>query len=197
MRDSLVYYRSFLESTEFMTDEEYGRFTRAILNYGLNDTASDFKGVEKSLFALIKPILDAGKKHYEDGKRGGRPKKTTDEKKGGFENEKRGVNEENKGGCFGGCSDKKTNKNNNKNSNKNSNNHDDVKYTDVKQKIQDVLNEGQELQPYYLKYIDKWIADYGEDFVSETVDRLDDKSRSMTGLMLTVIQRAKQEGLNE
>lgn len=192
MRDSLVYYRSFLESTEFMTDEEYGRFTRAILNYGLNDTASDFKGIEKSLFALIKPILDAGKKHYEDGKKGGAPKGNQNARK-----KQGGLNEENKGGCFEGCSDKTTNKNSNKTSNKTSNNHDDVKYTDVKQKIQDVLNEGQELQPYYLKYIDKWIADYGEDFVSETVDRLDDKSRSMTGLMLTVIQRAKQEGLNE
>lgn len=195
MRDSLVYYRSFLESTEFMTDEEYGRFTRAILNYGLNDTASDFKGIEKSLFALIKPQIDANNERYINAKKGGAPRGNQNARKNKNNQKQPEVDLETTIGCTENnqrLNQKQPNVNDTVNVTATDNDHDDVK-----QKIQDVLNEGQELQPYYLKYIDKWIADYGEDFVSETVDRLDDKSRSMTGLMLTVIQRAKQEGLNE
>ncbi|UKI42077.1 MAG: hypothetical protein L6V95_03540 [Candidatus Melainabacteria bacterium] len=62
-----------------------------ILNFALNDEEIETKyEICSQLFTLIKPQLSANNKRYEDGKKGGRPKKI---KTGGFSEKKPNVNE--------------------------------------------------------------------------------------------------------
>lgn len=73
-KNSFVFYGSFAEAMEELTDEEYGKMCRIINNYALNDIEPEgLKGTFKMLFTLIKPQLDANKKRYECGAKGGRP----------------------------------------------------------------------------------------------------------------------------
>lgn len=71
-------------------------------------------GIAKNLFTLIKPQILANNKRYEDGKKGGRPKKKTS---GFFKSETSGFEKQKPVGC----KNKKTNVNDNVNENVNVN----------------------------------------------------------------------------
>ena len=96
MKESFVFYQSFAEAMEELTDEQCGKVSRIIYNYALYGIEPEnISGIEKIVFSLVKPQIDANNKRYIDGKKGGRPltKKTS-----GFENKKPVVlkNDENK-----------------------------------------------------------------------------------------------------
>lgn len=96
MKESFVFYQSFAEAMEELTDEQCGKVSRIIYNYALyGNEPENISGIEKIVFSLIKPQIDANNKRYLDGKKGGRPKT---KKTSGFENKKPVVlkNEENK-----------------------------------------------------------------------------------------------------
>lgn len=78
MRDSIVFYRSFLEATEDLPAEDFKRCVMAILKYGLDGETPTTSGIEKTIFIMAKPQIDVNNKRYENGKKGGRPK--TEEK---------------------------------------------------------------------------------------------------------------------
>lgn len=78
MRDSIVFYRSFLEATEDLPAEDFKRCVMAILKYGLDGEIPTTSGIEKTIFIMAKPQIDVNNKRYENGKKGGRPK--TEEK---------------------------------------------------------------------------------------------------------------------
>ncbi|WP_288958978.1 DUF6291 domain-containing protein [uncultured Treponema sp.] len=83
MTDSFVFYRSFDEACAELTDEQYGKIMRIINNYALNGTIPDnLSGIEKIIFTLIKPQIDANNQRKTNGCKGGAPsnnnaKKTT------------------------------------------------------------------------------------------------------------------------
>lgn len=73
MRDSVVFYRSFLEAINELEPEDQVKAFRAILEYGLNGEEPECKGPAKSVFIMARPQIDANTKKYENGRRGGRP----------------------------------------------------------------------------------------------------------------------------
>ena len=74
MRDSFIFYRSFLEGIEELPDKDKLKVLLAIARYALNDQDAKLTGLSKMAYTLIKPQLDANKERYENGKKGGRPK---------------------------------------------------------------------------------------------------------------------------
>ena len=72
-RDSFVFYRSFFEAVSELKPKEQTEVILAICEYALNGTERQLSGVQKAVFILIKPNLDANQKKYENGKKGGRP----------------------------------------------------------------------------------------------------------------------------
>lgn len=88
MRDSFIFYRSFFEAISELPDEQKGRIFSAICDYTLNENPHELTGVDKCVFTLIKPQLDANNKKYKNGlkgashgAKGGRPKKQKTPKK--------------------------------------------------------------------------------------------------------------------
>lgn len=75
MRDSVVFYRSFYEALKDLPPEQFKESVKAIMEYGLNGKAPETTGIEKTIFLLTKPQIDANNKRYENGTKGGR--KTT------------------------------------------------------------------------------------------------------------------------
>ena len=83
MKDSFVFYRSFLRGIEKLTDDEQLKAYRAICKYALLGEVEELNGAASIVFEMAKPQIDANNKRYENGKKGGkfgklggRPKKT-------------------------------------------------------------------------------------------------------------------------
>ena len=80
MRDSFIFYRSFFEAAQPLSVEQKAQMFDAICNYSLNQKQADINDpIVKAMFVLIKPQLDANNKRYENGKKGGRRKPTTNQ----------------------------------------------------------------------------------------------------------------------
>ncbi len=77
MRDSIVFYRSFLEAIEELPAKDFKNCVLAILRYGLDDQIPTAKGIEKTVYLMAKPQIDKNNQRYENGKTGGRPKNQT------------------------------------------------------------------------------------------------------------------------
>ncbi len=72
MRDSLIFYRSFMESFAELPDEERLKMYDAIFKYGLDGEDPKLSGTLAALFRLVKPQLDANERRYQNGLKGGR-----------------------------------------------------------------------------------------------------------------------------
>lgn len=128
-RDSFIFYKSFYEAIAEADAKIQNEVFNAICKKALYEEDTKLTGVSKMLYTLIKPQLEANTKRYEDGKKGGRPKKETTgltkEKTSGFENKKPNKNE---------------NVNVNDNENVNNNNNIDDSCVDGLQEIIDFYN---------------------------------------------------------
>ena len=85
MRDAFVFYRSFAKVFRNLSNNEQKvNFINIVLDYALDDKAPESDGLLETMFELIKPQIDANNRRYDNGKKGGRPKKedemTMDEK---------------------------------------------------------------------------------------------------------------------
>lgn len=81
-RDSFLFYRSFYEAIKDLPRDIQGEVYTAIMEYGLNGiTTENLKPVARSIFTLIKPVLDFGNKQYSNGLKGGRPRKEETQQK--------------------------------------------------------------------------------------------------------------------
>lgn len=58
-----------------MDDESALKVYKAVIDYGLDGVEPTDGGIVKAMFELVKPQIDANNKRYENGKKGGRPKK--------------------------------------------------------------------------------------------------------------------------
>lgn len=75
MRDSFVFYRSFYEAIRELPRDIQGEIYTAIMEYGLYGNETDnLKPIARSIFMLVKPLMDANYSRYENGCKGGRPK---------------------------------------------------------------------------------------------------------------------------
>ena len=72
-RESFIFYRSFYEATRDLPEDSFRRVMISVMMYGIDGIDSDLEGMERCLFTLMKPQLDANIKRYVDGKKGGRP----------------------------------------------------------------------------------------------------------------------------
>ena len=72
MRDSLIFYRSFMESFAELPDKERLQMYDAVIKYGLDGEAPELSGLCAALFKLVKPQLDANERRYLNGLKGGR-----------------------------------------------------------------------------------------------------------------------------
>lgn len=83
-RDSFIFYRSYYEAMSGLKDKDKLQLFNAISELSLNENNIKLTGICKNIFTVIKPQILANSERYENGKKGGRPKKETT----GFEKEK-------------------------------------------------------------------------------------------------------------
>ena len=83
MANGVLFFPSFYEAIEDLPDAERLGAYDAIIRYGLYGELSDMSPVVKSLFALMKPVIDSSQRRYhaakENGIKGGRPPKNQTE----------------------------------------------------------------------------------------------------------------------
>lgn len=84
-KDSFIFYRSFYEAIKSLKEKDRVKIYDAICEKALNDNDIALTGISNSMFTLIKPQIEANYQKYENGKKGGRPKKNQNETIG-FEN---------------------------------------------------------------------------------------------------------------
>ena len=63
-RDSFIFYRSFFEATNPLTNEQKWELFNAICEYSLNQNETKMEPMVNAFFTLIKPQLDANNKKY-------------------------------------------------------------------------------------------------------------------------------------
>ena len=71
MRDSFVFYRSFLDGLNAIPKKDRLACYEAIVNYALNDKDESGEGVAAGVLNLVKPIIDANSRKAEAGRKGG------------------------------------------------------------------------------------------------------------------------------
>ena len=77
MRNSFIFYRSFYEAIKDLPRDIQGEIYTAIMEYSLYGNETDnLKPIARSVFTLIKPQIDINNKRFENGSKGGRPKKS-------------------------------------------------------------------------------------------------------------------------
>lgn len=69
-RDSFIFYRSYAEALEGLPDKNKLAIINAIISKSLNFEEPKLEGIEKNLFALIRPQIEANNKKYINGCRG-------------------------------------------------------------------------------------------------------------------------------
>jgi len=69
MRDSFIFYRSFYEAIKDLPPENKAKCYDAIFEFGFNHNLIELEGIDKAIFTLIKPQLEANYKRYENGKK--------------------------------------------------------------------------------------------------------------------------------
>jgi len=142
MRESFIFYRSFFDAISKLDDKKRLKMYDLIANFALNEEEIETKyEICEQLFCLIKPQLLANNKRFEDGKKGGRPKKI---KTTGFEN-------------------KKPNNNVNVNVNENVNNNENENVNDLvfcKDNFEKIKNK--KIDPYASSLIDECFSIYKE-----------------------------------
>lgn len=81
-RDSFIFYRSFKNAVCALPESMRLQMIMAILDYALDGKEPPPDGVERAIFELIRPQLEANNKRYENGKKGGAPKGNKNAAKG-------------------------------------------------------------------------------------------------------------------
>ena len=88
MRGGFIFYKSFYESIKELDPKDQVQIYNAIFEYEFYKNEPELTGICKSIFTLILPQLEANDKRYENGKKGGRPKKQEETKSKPKENQK-------------------------------------------------------------------------------------------------------------
>lgn len=73
--NSFVFYGSFYEAISVLPTENQAHIYDAIFKFAFENIEVELEGVELAVFLLIKPQLIANRARYENGCKGGRPRK--------------------------------------------------------------------------------------------------------------------------
>lgn len=73
--NSFVFYGSFYEAISVLPLENQARIYDAIFKFAFENIETDLQGVDLAVFLLVKPQLLANRARYENGCKGGRPRK--------------------------------------------------------------------------------------------------------------------------
>ena len=73
-RDSMVVYRSFVDAIRDLPPDQFKACAMAIFDYGLDGNEPEGSGIDRTVFCMAKPQIDANNRKYENGCKGGRPK---------------------------------------------------------------------------------------------------------------------------
>lgn len=73
-RDAFIFYRSFKESMNELSDADKLIMYEAISDYSLDMKEPELTGFPKALFSIIRPIIDANIQRWKNGCKGGAPK---------------------------------------------------------------------------------------------------------------------------
>ena len=87
MVSSLTEYISYFEAGEDMTDAEYGQYMRAIHNFAYKDIEPDYSTLSPLVKAALRTVIASVRKNKEDrenGAKGGRPNRVSENTKGGL-----------------------------------------------------------------------------------------------------------------
>lgn len=88
MRDSFVFYRSFYEAMEGLSDAEKGQCFEVLANYAINgEEPRNMTPVVRLFFIMARPQIDKNNQRFENGKNGGRGKNQTETKNKPNENQ--------------------------------------------------------------------------------------------------------------
>lgn len=80
-REAFIFYASFFNATKNLSDKDFGKVFKVVIDYALNGTIpTGLDGVTLMCYELMKPQIDANNMKYLRGKKGGRP---TDKKTNG------------------------------------------------------------------------------------------------------------------
>lgn len=78
MIDGFIFHKSYWESINELPDESKCNIIQCMCEYAFNENEVELKGIDKSIWTLMKPTLDSSIKKYkssvENGKKGGRPR---------------------------------------------------------------------------------------------------------------------------
>lgn len=77
MRDSFKFRKEYMDALAELLPEVRAKMMDAIVAYAFRGAEPSFGGLERTVFLLIKGMIDADEKNETNGKRGGRPKKET------------------------------------------------------------------------------------------------------------------------
>ena len=69
-----MFYRSFVDAIRDLPGDQFKACALAILDYGLDGIEPEGIGIEKTVFCMARPQIDANNRRYENGSKGGRPK---------------------------------------------------------------------------------------------------------------------------
>lgn len=71
IKNSFIFYRSFFEAIEEISDAEKLEVFMAICQFSLNFDEPKLSGISKAIFTLIKPQLSANQSRWDNGCKGG------------------------------------------------------------------------------------------------------------------------------
>lgn len=84
-KDSFVFYKSFFEAIQNIPKENQLEVYEALCTYSFTGEIPKIDGIAKAMFILMKPNIDKANARYEasvnNGKKGGRPRKTETQEK--------------------------------------------------------------------------------------------------------------------
>lgn len=75
-RESFIFYRSFHEAIKCLPDKVRGQLYMAVADYALDGKEPEnLCGEAQGMFMLMRPVIDKNNSLYNNGKKGGRPRK--------------------------------------------------------------------------------------------------------------------------
>ncbi len=145
-KDSFIFYRSFYEALKELPKENQLNVYGAIMELSLNGKDTQLQGIDKTIFTLIKPQIEANNKRYENGSKGGRPKNQDETKPKPKDNQK--------------ITKTKPNKNVNDNVNDNYNNYGEFELVCLSQEKYEhyITVFGLEKLEYGIDKLDTWLT---------------------------------------
>lgn len=70
--NNFIFFSSYYEAVKELSAEKQGQVYKAIIDYAMEGIEPNLKGIQRSIFTLIKPYIDSSKKKQISGSMGGK-----------------------------------------------------------------------------------------------------------------------------